>query len=264
MNSHRIWAVVVRHIYNMRHSWDKLSDSFYWPAMDLILWGLTSQYFSANPGKVSNVVLVLLTGLVFWQVVWRSQYEITVNLLEELWCKNVVNLFASPLTINEWMAAVLVLGVIKMLVTIVFVLALTWLFYTINLISSFGFLLLPFFALLLVSGWWIGLVVAGFIFRFGTQVQTLAWAGVYVLAPFSAIYFPVEILPGWAQVISRIIPTSYLFEGSRKVLATGQMPWTNLLVSLALNIVYLILAIIFFKKSFKAAKEQGLANLDEG
>lgn len=264
MNLYRIWAVIIRHLYNMRHSWDKISDSFYWPAMDLILWGLTSVYFAQQQNQVSNIVLVLLTGLIFWQVVWRSQYEITVSLLEELWSRNVVNLFASPLSVDEWITAVLLLGVIKMILTVLFVFLLIWLFYAISLINSFGFLLLPFFALLLASGWWIGLVVGGLIIRFGTQVQTLAWSGVYLLAPFSAIYFPVSILPKWAQIISRFVPTSYLFEGSRMVLQTGKIPYNNLLISLALTCFYLFLSFLFFKKSFLAAKQNGLANLDEG
>lgn len=264
MKIYRIWAVIIRHLYNMRHSWDKLSDSFYWPAMDLILWGLTSLYFASQKGNVSNIVLILLTGLIFWQVVWRSQYEITVNLLEELWSRNVVNLFASPLTIDEWIVAVLILGVIKMLITIFFVFLLTWFLYTINLVNSFGFLLLPIFGLLLISGWWIGLLVAGIIMRFGTQVQTLAWSGVYLLAPFSAVYYPITLLPHWAQVVSRFVPASYLFEAARTILKTGAMPYDQLAISLFINIGYLLLAIVFFKRSFTAAKNIGLAGLDEG
>lgn len=261
MSFERIWAVVIRHLYNLRHCWDRLSDSFYWPAMDLIIWGLTSQYFQ-KIGQVSSVVLILLTALVFWQVIWRSQYEITVSLLDEIWSRNIVNLFASPLTINEWILAVLLLGLIKMILTIGFVLFLTWIFYSINLLN-FGFLLLPFFSLLLFSGWWVGLLVAGLILRFGSQVQTLAWAGVYLLAPFSAIYYPVASLPVWAQKVALFVPTSYLFEGMREVLLSGQLPWRNLVISFLLNLWYLLGAIIFFKFSFIKARQQGLAKLDE-
>ena len=262
MNSQRISAVLIRHFYNLKRSWEKLSDSFYWPAMDLILWGLTSQYFQ-QAGQISNVVLILLSALVFWQVIWRSQYEITVSLLEELWSRNLVNLFASPLKLNEWIAAVLLLGLIKMVMTISFTFILTWILYSINLLN-FGFLLLPFFGLLLFSGWWVGLLVAGIILRFGIRVQTLAWAGVYLLAPFSALYYPVASLPLWAQKIAIFIPTSYLFEGMREVLTKGYVSWYYLLWSLLLNLFYLFWAVKFFKASFAKACDQGLAKLDEG
>jgi len=188
MNIKRINAIIIRHLYNLKYNLDRLSDSFYWPVIDIILWGLTSQYIQTTGGKVSNIALVLLSGLVFWQVVWRGQYEITVNFLEEIWSQNLVNIFATPLTVEEWIISVLFLGVIKMFVTVSLSILLIWLLYTINILN-FGFLLIPFFISLLITGWWVGLFVSGILVMLGRQIQTLAWAGVYLLAPFSAIYF---------------------------------------------------------------------------
>lgn len=175
MNINRIKAIIIRHLYNFRHHLDRLSDSFYWPAMDIILWGLTSQYIQKTGGKASNIVLILLSGLVFWQVIWRGQYEITVNFLEEVWSQNLVNMFSTPLTLEEWVAGVMFLGIIKMIITVTFAIFLVWLLYTINILS-FGFLLIPFFISLLMMGWWVGLMVTGLLVLFGRQVQTLAWS----------------------------------------------------------------------------------------
>lgn len=262
MNINRILAVIVRYLYNFKHSLNRLTDAFYWPAMDLIIWGLTSQYFQ-QAGQASNLVLIFLTAMVFWMIVWRSQYEITVNLLEELWDRNLVNLFSSPLSIDEWTVAVLLLGFVKILLTIIFTFILTRILYSINLITI-GFLLLPFFTLLMFSGWWAGFIVAGINLRFGKKIETIAWSGIYVLVPFSAVYYPVASLPLWAQKIALLVPMSYIFEGMRQVLLTGQIPWQKFLTSFILSIFYLILAIAFFKASFSKACEQGLAKLDEG
>lgn len=262
MNFNRIYAVVLRHLYYLKHSWEQISDSFYWPAIDLIVWGLTSKYFQTT-GQVSNIMLIVLTGLIFWQVVWRSQYEITVSFLAEIWSKNVVVLFASPLTINEWIVAVIILGIIKMVATLFFIMILTWILYSVNLFT-FGFTLLPFFGLLLFSGWWVGLLVVGIIMRIGNQAQTLAWAGVALLAPFSAVYYPLSSLPLWAQKMAGLVPTSYLFEGMRVVIATGIIPWTNLIYSFFISTVYLVMAVYYIKWSFNKACQDGLAKLDEG
>jgi len=113
MNFNRIKAIIIRHLYNFKHNLDRLSDSFYWPAMDIILWGLTSQYIQEGGGEINNIILLLLSGLVFWQIVWRGQYEITVNLLEEVWSQNLVSLLATPLTINEWISSLFLLGFLK-------------------------------------------------------------------------------------------------------------------------------------------------------
>ncbi len=262
MSINRIFAYILRHLYNLRHNWEQLTDAFYWPAIDLIIWGLTSQYFQET-GSASNIVMILLTALIFWQVVWRSQYEITVSLLSEIWSANVVNLFASPLSIGEWIVAVIFLGIIKMIITILFVLVLSFLLYSINLFT-FGFILIPFFALLLFSGWWVGLLVAGIILRNGVQTQTLAWAGVYLLMPFSAVYYPVSSLPYWAQKISLLIPTSYIFEGMREAILSGRIPLDKMVLSFGLSCFYLFLAFLFIKKSYQQSCEKGLARLDEG
>ena len=105
----------------------RLFDTFYWPALDIVLWGMTSVYFQQK-AATADIVLVLLSGLVFWQVIWRSQYEVTVNLLEELWSHNLVNVLATPLTIYEWVVAVICLGFIRMFFAIGFGLALVYWF----------------------------------------------------------------------------------------------------------------------------------------
>ncbi len=261
MNFNRVLAVIVRHFYTFKHNLNRLSDSFYWPAMDIILWGLTSQYIQKAGGEVSNLILVLLSGLVFWQIIWRGQYEISVNLLDELWNRNLVNLFSTPLTVNEWIMALILLGVIKMIGAIGFSILLVWLLYSVNLFT-FGWLLIPFFISLLIVGWWAGLIVGGLLLRFGQRIETIAWSGVFLLAPFSAIYYPVSSLPSWAQKIAQIIPSSYIFEGMREVVQKGQISYINLTASFLLNLIYIALAYFFFKWCFKKSKEKGLARLE--
>lgn len=260
MKIFRIKAIVIRHLYNFRHHLDRLSDSFYWPAIDLIIWGLTSQYIQQGH-EVGDIVIILLSGLVFWQVVWRGQYEVATNFLEELWSQNLVNLFSTPLRLREWLASLLSLGVFKMIITVSFTFLLTWLLYQVNLLN-FGWLLIPFFISLLMVGWWVGLLVTGFLILHGRQIQTIAWAGVYLLAPFSAIYYPVSSLPVWAQAISRALPSSYIFEGMREVITTGNVPWEKLIISFILNIVYLILGALFIRLCFKKSLKSGLARLE--
>lgn len=257
----RVKAVVWRHLYNFKHSWDRLSDAFYWPAMDIFIWGLTSVYIREATVEIPNIVMLLMTGLVFWMIVWRGQYEITVNLLEEMWNSNLVNLFTTPLTVYEWMMGVVVLGIAKMVITISFAGLLVYLLYAVN-VFKFGWLILPFMALLLMFGWSVGFIVAGLIVRFGMRIQTLAWTGIYILAPFSAIYYPVSSLPAWAQTIARWTPTSYVFEGMRAVIFSGTMDQVGLIKSVGLTIVFFVGAIGFFLLMFNQSRKTGLARLE--
>ncbi|MDP2649932.1 MAG: ABC transporter permease [bacterium] len=243
----------------MKHSFDRLSDMFYWPAMDLFLWGLTGLYF-VKTSNMPNILFVVLSGLIFWIVLWRAQYEITTNLLSEFWDKNLVNIFASPLTIAEWIVTFMIFGLIKTLLSLIFSSIIAFLLYKLN-IFHYGFYLIPFIISLILTGWAGGFVVAGIIIRFGANLQTLAWAGIYLMAPFSAIYYPVSILPSWAQGISKFVPSSYIFEGVREVLFTGKLSYDKLLISFGLNIIYLTIAIWFFVFMFNKSRKLGLGRL---
>lgn len=252
--------MVLRYLYYFRHSLDRMTDAFYWPTVDLLLWGLTSAYFRQYSAEGAKIILVIVSGILFWLIVWRGQYEITVNLLEELWNKNLVNLFVSPLKLSEWAISVLIIGVIKGILSFSFALLVAFVLYRIKLFF-FGVYFLPLIFLLIISGWWIGFLVAGIILRFGTKFQTLAWTGVTIISPFSAIYYPLSILPDWAQKVAAFVPTSYIFEGAREIIATGSLDWNKIWISLGLNLGYLLLAVIFFRKSYAKVLERGLVKV---
>lgn len=259
MNGNRIFAMILRDLINLRHSYDRLSDMFYWPAMDLLIWGLTGLYF-VQQSRNEILLSVMLTGLIFWIVIWRSQYEININLLHEIWDRNLVNLFASPLTLGEWIVSFLIFGLTKMFVSLTFSSLLAFFLYKYNLFL-YGLWLIPFVASLLLTGWAVGFFVAGFLIRFGQKLQTLGWTGVYAIVPFSAVFYSLSILPPWAQTVAKFLPSSYIFEGMREILFTGRVSYDKLLISFALNGVYLVLSILFFVFMFNQSRKLGLGRL---
>ena len=260
MKWHRVYGITLRYLYLFRRSIDRLSDAFYWPTIDLLLWGLTSSYFAAKLPPNSHILLIILSGLVFWIIVWRGQYEITVNLLEDLWNKNLVNIFVSPITFWEWISSFVLLGIIKAALSFAFATVLALFMYKIH-VMAFGFYFLPFVLLLFMTGWAVGFFISGIILRYGSQVQTLAWSAIYALSPFSAIYYPVSILPPWAQTVAKFVPTSYVFEGMREVIQTGKLNITTLLPCFILNLIYLVLSIWFLRKSFDKVLAKGLVKI---
>ena len=252
--------MILRYMYYFKHSFDRISDTFYWPTLDLIMWGLTSVYAKSFMPESAQIILVVLSGIIFWIIIWRGQYEITVNLLEELWNRNLVNIFSTPLKFSEWVVSFILVGVAKAFLSFTFAVFMAYLLYKIK-VFTLGFYMIPFIISLLISGWWVGFFVAGIILRFGSKLQTLAWTFVWVLGPFSAIYYPVSILPNWAKLIASILPTSYIFEGMREVINKGNLDPFKLIISFALNVVYLVCSIIFLRKSFDKVLEKGLVKV---
>lgn len=260
MALNRIYSLILRSLYTTRHSWDRITDLFYWPAIDLLLWGLTSFYIKKFAPESFGITMVIVSGVVFWLIVWRGQNDISLNLLEDLWNKNLINIFVAPIKFIEWVTAFLSLSIIKIIISLPFAVLLALLLYEVN-IFSYGLYLIPFSILLLMTGWWVGMCVNGIILRFGTKVQTLAWSLVMIISPFSAIYYPLSILPEWAQKVAIVIPTSYVFEGAREVISTGILDWNKVIISLALNAVYLAMAFLFLRLSFSKLLQRGLVKL---
>ena len=252
---------MVRHLHHSKRNLDRWFDAIYWPILDLLLWGLTTQWLQSSGKMASHTLMVMLTAIVFWQIVWRANYEVSVNLLEETWTQNVVNLFASPLTLREWVAGLMLLGFFKVWMSLAVGLLASWLLYALDILAV-GYLLVPFLGSLVLFGWTLGFLSAALIVRYGRQLQCLAWTLGWAFAPLSAVYYPVSVLPQGLQTVAYALPSTYIFEGMRTVMAQGTIPLQMLVTSLALNLVYLSMALWFFASSFEKRREIGLQCLD--
>ncbi len=260
MSLGRIWAVFLRYFYYFSKL-DQIAELFYWPAMDILLWGMTSIWLQKQDSQLPHVALAVLTGLIFWQIVWRATYEISVNLLQEFWNRNMVNMFSTPLKLSEWMSATMLIGVCKSIISLAFGSLLVWLLYSLN-VFSMGWAFLPFYFSLTLSGWFIGYISAGIMVYYGQRFQMLAWMMPFVFAPFSAVFYPMSVLPEWAQMISQVLPLTYIFEGMRSILFQNSFSMTDLFISYGLNLFYLSLSMLFFRRMFEKSRKKGLARLE--
>lgn len=261
MKLHRLWGVSLRYLYLFRHSLDRLSDAFFWPTVDIVLWGMTSRFFAATALVDNTIVLALLGGIILWIFPWRSQYEISVNLLEDLWNRNLVNIFISPVLFGEWVLSLLLLGVGKAIISFTYAAFLIFFLYAANILTV-GWLLLPWAVLLILFGWVFGLLVAGIVMRFGTKIQTLAWTAIYLIAPFACVFYSVATLPPWAQTVASFVPASYVFEAMRAALAGAPLPLTTLLWPAVLCLIYFVLASLAIRASFNKILNRGLISVE--
>jgi ABC-2 type transport system permease protein len=259
MKSHRIKALVLRHLYPVIRDFDLLSDMVYWPVIDTILWGVTSQWLSESSGNM-QIVLTILIALVLWNVIWRSQAEVSRNLMDEIWNKNLVNIFSTPLKLKEWVTAVLLLSVLKTAITLVLLVPVMYLMYTVN-VFQLGWWLLVFFLGCLITGWWVGFISAGIVLRYGQKMQTVVWTLPGILLPFSAIYYPVDKLPAVVQPISLLIPTTYIFESMRSLLAGHGVDLQMMVICFGLNFLWLAVTLWYFVRSYHFSKNLGLGRL---
>ncbi len=261
MKLNRIWGIFLRYYYNLIHTYDRMTDMFFWPFIDLLLWGLTSRYMVATGTSSNTIILALLGGIILWIFPWRGQYEITVSLLEDLWNRNLVNLFATPILFSEWVFTVMLVGIFKSSVSFLFATLVAIILYATN-IYSFGLLILPWAGLLIMFGWVFGFLIASIIMRYGTKIQTLAWMSMAIVSPFAGVYYPISVLPYWAQQVAHWVPVSYVFEAMRAVIAGNPLPLSNLFWPFILCLGYLFIAVLMLYRSYDAILKRGLISVE--
>lgn len=260
MELYRVWAITLRHLRHIIHDFSRLTVIFYWPLEEIILWGYSGLWIASDQGGISYVGLSLLVSAVLWQITVRANYDISLNLLEEIWSYNMSNLFATPLKLSEWIAAVILLAMITLSIMIIFLSLVVWLLYTFSIVNL-GFSLIPILFCLFISGLSIGFFAASLLIYWGVRIEALVWSIGWLFAPFSGIYYSLDVLPVWAQWVARSLPMSYVFDGLRVLIEKGTFPYQQIVTSLQLNILYFGLALLFFKIMFERSRREGLSRL---
>ncbi len=257
MKLHRINGVMLRHFYEARRNLDRVIDMLYWPVLDVIVWGFFTIYLSKSQGFGGGVIGFLLGATILWGIFFAFQRDMTVGFLDELWSKNLLNLFSTPLTVWEYITGLVVANFIKVVLGFLAASLLAWAFYAFNIFLWLP-ALLPYILNLLFFGLATGIVMTGLIFRYSTKIQTLAWSFAGLLMPVSCVFYPVGILPPVLRNIAWFLPTMHSFEGMRTILAGGSFSPLHFFWGLGLNVVYFILSILFFKAIFEVTKKKGI------
>ena len=252
----RIWAMLLRHLYLLRSSWPRLLELAYWPTFQLLLWGFITTFFLQHSSWIAQAAGVLISAVLLWDVLFRANLGLSLTFLEEMWARNLGQLFISPLRPMELIASLMIISLIRTLISVTpaAFLALplfdVWVF-------DLGLGLAAFFFNLLVMGWAIGLLVSGLILRLGLGAESLCWLGIFLIAPVTGIYYPVEVLPDWLEPIAWTLPSTYVFEGMRAVLFDQVFRWDLLAGAFGLNLLYLLICSGVFLWMFQVTRRQG-------
>ena len=257
MSVGRILALLSRHMYLYKRSFARMLEIFYWPFLDLVVWGFITIYLEKVGMSMQGAVTFFLGALILWDVLFRAQQGIAVSFLEEMWARNLMNLFASPLTVGEYLTATMTMSVLKVTAVGSLMMLFAWVFYSYDMFHM-GLSLLPFILNLVISGWIIGVLTTSIIMRFGQQAEVLAWGMVFLFQPISCVFYPMTVLPPVLQSIAWMVPPAHIFEGMRAVLTTEAIPVTHLLWATGLNAVFLLLIVIWFYHTFNVCKDRGM------
>jgi ABC-2 type transport system permease protein len=253
----RIGAMVLRYSFLFAKSWPRLVELIYWPTVQVILWGLISQFFLHHSSWLMQASGALLAAALLWDVLFRSELGVAVSFMEEMWSRNLGSLFVAPLRPYEMAGALLTMSLLRTLIGMVPASIVAIVLYEYS-IYELGLPLLAFFVNLMVMGWAFGLIVCGLLFRWGLGAESVAWFAIFAIAPISGIYYPIAELPHWVQWIAMALPPAHVFEGMRAVMFHGLFRTDLFLYAVGLNAVYLSIGIVAFLYAFGVARRRGL------
>jgi ABC-2 type transport system permease protein len=260
----RIWGLMYRHLALYRRSWPRVLELMYWPVLQMLVWGFVTAWLAGVQNNTASVTAgVLLGGVLLWEVTLRSQMGFAISFLEEIWSRTLGHIFVAPLRPYELVAGLVAMSILRTAIGVGPAILLAFLLYGFG-IWTLGPVLVLYFTALMAMGWAVALGVTALILRHGAGAEALAWGVLFGLAPFSAVFYPVSVLPGWLQPISLTIPATHVFEGMRAALLNGQLAWDHLAYAFALDLIWLGLAAWLFMAQFQAARVRGaLMNIGE-
>ena len=263
MSWNKIFALSLRHIYLIKGSFPRILDLIYWPTIQIFLWGFISEFFTISSSYYENTVGIILSAAILYDFLFRSSISYNMMFLEEIWSRNFTNLFIAPIKLSEIIAALTLTAIVRTLIGLVPATFIAIPLFGIS-IFTIGTPLIFLLITLYIFGVSLGLLVTSGLLRFGPSFENIAWASLFFLAPLGCIYYPLEILPEWLQVISKLLPLVYIFEEMRNILIYDIINYVQIFKAIFISTLYFILGVLIFYWSYSGAKDRGtLINMGE-
>ena len=242
MNFNRMYGLFLRHFFLIKSSFPRILDLIYWPSIQIILWGFISKFFSTYSDYYNNTVGIILTCAILYDFLFRSSISFNMLFLEEIWSRNFTNLFIAPMKISEIIISLVFTALIRTLIGLVPAILLTSPLFGISILNL-GVPLFFLFLSLYIFGITLGLFVSSGLIRFGPSFENIAWSSLFLLAPLGCIYYPIEILPEFFQILAKGLPLVYIFDETRNILVNNFVNFENILYAFYLNAIYLSIGI---------------------
>ena len=257
MSLNRIYAIVLRQFYLIRGSFSRVFPLFAWVGVDMILWGFLTRYLNSVVSSGFNFVPALLGAVLFWDFFIRIMQGVTMAFFEDVWSRNFLNIFATPLFISEYVGGLILSSMLTSVVGLAAMLFIATVFFKLSFLI-YGLMAIPFILVLFLFGIALGIFGSALVLNFGPASEWFIWPIPALISPFAGVLYPVSTLPAWMRVISRILPPSYVFEGLRLIVSGGTASVPGLFLAALLAAAYISLAYLFFLKVYRRALRTGL------
>ncbi len=252
-----VLAIVLRQLYLLRGSPARLLPLFAWVAIDVVLWGFITRWLDAVAAPGVAFVPLLLGAVLMWDFFGRVMNGVTMAFFEDVWSRNFLNLFATPITIPQYVSGLVLSSILTSTVALGVMWALAAAAFGLSL-AGYGLVVVPFLLVLFLFGIALGIAGSAIVLRLGPAAEWLVWPIPAVLSPFAGVFYPLATLPAWMRAISRVLPPSYVFEAMRAVVAGRSPSPAALAWGAGLALAEIVLAGWVFARVHRHAVRTGL------
>lgn len=256
MNLQRALAISLRQFYLLKGSPIRVLPLFIWVVIDILLWGFLTRYLNTAGGG-PNFVPILLGAVLLWDFFTRIMHGIATSFFEDVWSRNFLNIFASPLSITEYLSGLVLTSILTSMVGLFMMLLLATAGFGLS-IFAYGLAVIAFLLILFLFGIALGIIGTALVLRFGPAAEWFVWPIPAMLSPFASVLYPVATLPIWMQYLAYLLPPSYVFESLRGIVAGQSVNLGYLVISTILSIAYIFAAGWFFRRVYQRAVRTGL------
>lgn len=257
MKAQRIAGIVLRQFYLIRGSFTRFFPLFAWVAIDMVLWGFITKYLNTVSASGLNFVPHLLGAVLLWDFLVRVMQGVTMAFFEDVWSRNFINFFATPLLTGEYLGGLVLSSIATSLVGLIAMLIIASSVFGLSLFA-YGVMLVPFVLVLYLFGIALGILCCAMVLRLGPAAEWFVWPIPAMVSPFAGVFYPLETLPVWMQYVGHALPPSYVFEGMRAVVSGAPVSGHCLAWGGLLALAYIAVACWLFNRVYRHALRTGL------
>src|SRR5438067_144554 len=255
-------GVVERNIYLVkRYIWWDIAF-FLWTVANTLTIVFIAKGIPAVGGKidVSRVTTILLVGAVIWAYLGIIFEILTETVAWERWEGTIEYTFMAPLSRPVHLFGMGAFAVVYGVVRAVLLVGVVAAFFTLHLPKADYVAALVLLVVASISFVGIGMMTAVLPLISPEKGMQLGMVAQGLLLVVSGVYYPVSVLPGWMEALSKISPATYALRGIRAAILDGAglgAVWGNIWPLLAIGAVCVPLGLAVFRRGELYAKRHG-------
>ena len=231
-----------------------------WGVIDLVVFYFISEVVGPVPAEdldgAPSYFAFALVGILVSLVITTATTEIAGRIRDEQLTGTLELLCAQPLRAGQLAAGYAAYPITFAIARVTFYFLFAALFLSLETASTdwLGVTVMLLASCFAFVGLGILAAATTIVFKRGVAIVD---AAVFAMTFVSGAFFPVSVLPSWAQAIGAVMPTRYAFDGLRRALFEGEGWGTSALVLVAMGVVGIPLATWVFATALRHAKRKG-------